>query len=175
MAFITNNSGTVISFAEYEDVQKIDQRVFESNEGLTEVIVEDMLVRSTERLISLFSTSDWWRSYYIRQSGASVDPLIYTNGLIAVPSVDPNKIKARKPDFTDLCVFYTLTYYLLPKIADFSKEDNSERVKIGFFNEKYRVLYQELIDDGSWYDFSGDGSIASSEKMPVRSNIVRVR
>jgi hypothetical protein len=92
-----------------------------------------------------------------------------------VPSLDPNKIKARLADFTDLCVFYTLTYYLLPKIADFSKEDNSERVKIGFFNEKYRTLFQELIDDGSWYDFSGDGTITNNEKMPIRSNIVRVR
>jgi hypothetical protein len=175
MAFITNQAGTVISFAEYQDVLNIDQRVFESNEGLTEIIVEDQLIRSTERIISLLSTSDWWRSYYIRQSGATYDPLIFTSGLIAVPSLNPNKIKARLADFTDLCVFYTLTYYLLPKIADFSKEDNSERVKIGFFNEKYRTLFQELIDDGSWYDFSGDGTITNNEKMPIRSNIVRVR
>ena len=174
MAFI-KVSNSVVSFAEYEDVTAMDQRIFESNEGLTDVIIEDILMRSTERIITQFSTSDWWRSYYIRQSGATYDPLIFTSGLIAVPSVNPDKIKARLADFTDLCVYHALTTYILPKVADFSREDNSERVKIGFYNEKFRTLYQELIDDGSWYDFSGDGTISNTEKMPIRSNIVRVR
>jgi hypothetical protein len=174
MAFI-KVSNSVVSFAEYSDVTSMDQRIFESNEGLTDVIIEDILMRSTERIITQFSTSDWWRNYYIRQSGATYDPLIFTSGLIAVPSVDANKIKARLADFTDLCVYHALSFYILPKVADFSREDNSERVKIGFYNEKFRTMYQELIDDGSWYDFSGDGSISNIEKMPIRSNIVRVR
>jgi hypothetical protein len=174
MAFILSG-GNVISFAEYEDVTARDQRVFESNEGLTDVIVEELLERSTDRIINLFSQSDWWRGYYIRQSGATYDPLIFTSGLVTVPKMDPTKIKDRQADFTDLCVYYTLAYYILPKIADFSREDNSERVKIGFFNEKYRSLFQELIDDGSWYDFSGDGTIQNTEKMPTRTNVVRVR
>jgi len=174
MAFI-KVSNSVVSFAEYADVTALDQRVFESNEGLTSVVVEDLLERSTDRIISLLSQSDWWRSYYIRQSGGSYDPLIFTSGLIAVPRLNPNKIKDRQADFTELCVYHALGEYILPKVADFSREDNSERVKIGFFNEKYRSLYQELIDDGSWYDFSGDGTIQNTEKMPTRSNIVRVR
>jgi len=32
-----------------------------------------------------------------------------------------------------------------------------------------------LIDDGSWYDFSDNGTITPNEKMPTRTNIVRVR
>lgn len=174
MAFI-RSGGNVISFAEYEDVTAKDQRVFESNEGLTSIIVEDLLERSTQRIISNISASDWWRGYYVRMSGATYDPLIFTSGLVAVPSMDPNKIKAREADFTELCVYHALSNYILPKVADFSREDNSERVKIGFFNEKYRSLFQELIDDGSWYDFSGDGTIQNTEKMPTRTNLVRVR
>ena len=34
---------------------------------------------------------------------------------------------------------------------------------------------KELIDDGSWYDFSGDNQISNTEKMPTRTNVVRVR
>jgi hypothetical protein len=176
MAFIlTNPGGSVISFAEYSDVTDRDQRIFEANEGLTEVVIEDILTRSTERIISLFSTSDWWRAYYIRQSAGTYDPLLITSGLVSVPSLDADKIKARTADFTDLCVYHALANYILPKIADFSSTDTAERVKIGFYNEKFRSMFQELIDDGSWYDFSGNGTISNLEKMPIRSNVVRFR
>ena len=174
MAFI-NSGGNVISFAEYSDVTNIDQRVFEANEGLTSTVIEDMLIRATSKILYSFGTSDWWRAYYMRQSGGTYDPLLYTSGLLAIPNPDPNKIQDRQADFTDLCVFYALSYYVYPKIADFSKEDNAEKKKIGFFNEKFRQLFQELIDDGSWYDFSGNGTITPLEKMPIRSNVVRVR
>ena len=174
MAFILS-SGNVISFAEYDDVTAKDQRVFEANEGLTSLIVETMLERSTQRIIANLTASDWWRSYYLRMSAGTYDPLIFTSGLLAVPSPNPNYIKDRKDDFTDLCVYHTLANYLMPKIADFSSQDNAERVKIGFYNEKYRSMFQELIDDGSWYDFSGDGTITNKEKFPQRSNVVRVR
>ena len=63
MAFIANASGNVVSFAEFTDVTTIDQRVFEANEGLTQDIVEDMLERSTDRLIQKVKASDWWRQY----------------------------------------------------------------------------------------------------------------
>ena len=174
MAFIISG-GNVISFAEYSDVTNIDQRVFESNEGLTSDLVEDLLIRATDRILYQIGTTDWWRTYYMRMSGGTYDPLIYTSGLLAIPNPNPNNIQDRKADFTDLCVFYALSYYIYPKIADFSNQDNAERVKIGFFNEKYRSLFQELCDDGSWYDFSGDGIITPKEKMPVRTNVVRAR
>ena len=175
MAFIISG-GTVISFADADDVHNIDQRVFEANEGLTDAIVEDALIRGTTRIIQNFGASDWWRSYHIRMSGGTYDPLIYNSlGLLPIPDPNPNKILARQADFTDLCVYYSLSYYLLPKIADFSQQDNAERVKIGFFNEKYRSLFQELIDDGSWYDWDNGGTITNQEKMVSRTNVIRVR
>jgi hypothetical protein len=174
MAFIISG-GNVISFADADDVHNIDQRVFEANEGLTDGTIEDMLIRSTTRLLFQIDATEWWRSYWMRMNGGTYDPLIYTSGLLAIPNPDPNKIKDRQDDFTDLCVYYALSYYIYPKIADFSSQDNAEKVKIGFFNEKYRSLFQELIDDGSWYDWSGNGTISPSEKMPTRSNVVRIR
>lgn len=174
MAFITVG-GNVISFAEYDDVTSTDQRLMEANEGLTADVVEDHLERATQRIIQLIRQTDWWRSYYIRQSGGSLSPSIFTDGLISVPAPDANKIKDRQADFTDLCVYYALSEIIYPKIADFNNQDSSEVKKIGVFGEKFRKRFQELIDAGDWYDFTGSGTITPEEKMPVKTNLVRIR
>jgi hypothetical protein len=174
MAFISSG-GNVISFCEYEDVLERDQRVFEANEGLTSTSVEDLAERATTRILYMIRNTSWWASYYLRQSGSSVNVNIFTSGLISVPLPDPNRIKARQQDFTDLCVFLTLYEYLLPKIADYSSQDNAEVKKIGVYNEKFRSLFQELIDSGDWYDFNNTGTVSADEKMPTRTNLQRVR
>ncbi len=51
MAFVVDGSGNVIQFADFIDVQDLDQRVFEANEGLTEAVVDEMLVKSTDRIV----------------------------------------------------------------------------------------------------------------------------
>jgi len=164
----------VIGFADYSAVQAADQRVFEANEGLTEEVIEDLTIRSTQRILYQIGNSDWWRTYYVRMSGGNYLPNT-SLGLLPIPNPNPNKIIERTADFTDLCVYYALSYYIYPKIADFNNQENAERVKIGFFNEKYRSLFQELLDDGSWYDWAGEGFVSDNEKMPVRSNVIRVR
>jgi len=174
MAFITSG-GNVIAFAEYSDVTERDQRVFEANDGLTEAIVEDLTEKATTRILYLIRNTSWWTSYYLRQSGGSTNVNIFTSGLISVPLPDPNRIKARQQDFTNLCVFYTLSEYLYPKIADFSSQDNAEVKKIGVFDQKFRSLFQELIDSGDWYDFNNTGTVSAEEKMPTRTNLQRVR
>jgi hypothetical protein len=63
----------------------------------------------------------------------------------------------------------------LPKVADFSAQDNAEVVKIGVYRTKFDVLFRELIDDGTWYDFNNDGTVTELEKLPTRTNLVRVR
>ncbi len=173
MAFI-NSGGNVISFAEYEDVTAIDQRLFEANEGFTDVIVEDALEKATTRILNKIKSSDWWRSYYVRQSAGS-NPNIYTSTLIDVPAPDPNKIKARQDEFTDMCVYFTLSEYLYPKIADFGNADSAERQKIGFFDEKFRVMFKDLLEAGDWYDFNAGGTVTNTEKAPSRQNLVRQR
>jgi hypothetical protein len=173
MAFILSASN-VISFAEYEDVLATDQRLFEANEGLTDVIVEDALVKATSRILSQLRSSDWWKSYYYRQTNGQ-GVTIYPTGGIIVPAVDPNKIEARKQDFTDLCVYYALAESILPRVADFGNADTAERQKIGFYDEKYRALLKELIEAGDWYDFDDNGTVESNEKQPSRVNLVRSR
>jgi hypothetical protein len=173
MAFILS-SGNVISFAEYEDVTATDQRLFEANEGFTDVIVEDALEKATTRILNKIKSSDWWKGYYIQQS-AGANPNIYTSGLIDVPAPNPNYIKARQDEFTDICVYFTLSEYLYPKVADFGNADTAERQKIGFFDEKYRQMFKDLLEAGDWYDFSGNGTIINTEKAPSRQNLTRAR
>lgn len=172
MAFIVSG-GNVISFAEYEDVTAIDQRLFEANEGFTDVIVEDALEKATTRILNKIKSSDWWRSYYVRQSGT--DQTIFTSTLIDVPAPVGAKIVNRKDEFQDMCVYFALSEYLYPKVADFGNTDSAERQKIGFYDEKFRSMFKDLLEAGDWYDFSGDGTVAALEKAPSRQNLVRTR
>lgn len=166
MAFISSG-GNVISFAEYDDVVARDQRLFEANEGLTDVIVEDALVRATERILTLIRSSVWWKSYYLARSPSTL--------VQDIPQPVANRIEARQKDFTDLAVYYALAEIILPKVADFGNADTAERQKIGFYDEKFRSLFRELIDAGDWYDFDDDATIGSGEKSPTRQNLVRIR
>lgn len=173
MAFI-RLSGNVISFAEYSDFTERDQRFFEVNEGLTDSAVEDLAERATARILQMIRNTEWWRSYYVFQnSGGTFN--YSASGTILVPTPNANRILDRQQDFTDLCVFLTFTEYLLPKYADFSTTDTSERQKMGYYDEKFRKRFQELIDTGDWYDFNGTGAITDAEKMPTRTNLQRTR
>jgi len=169
MAFITE-SGNVTSFAEFQDVVNKDQRLFEANEGLSDDIVEQQLIRATERILSKIRSSAWWKSYYIRRDLNTV----YTT-VADIPAVNANRIKARLNDFTDLCVFTALSEFILPSIADFGNEDNAERQKMGYYTQKADALFGELITNGDWYDFDNSGTISSDEKSPGQYNLKRVR
>lgn len=166
----TYNGSDVLSFAEYQDVLDQDQRLFEANEGLTDDVIEHLLERSTQRILDLIRLTDWWRDMYLTKTA---NPTYNTRA--DVPEVDPNKIIARKDDFTELCTMYALWYYILPKVADFSKEDNAERAKIGFYQGKYQFLFDELVNSGDWYDLDGTGVVTSDEKLPGNQVLKRVR
>ena len=169
MAFVIENS-SVISFADFQDVLNKDQRLFESNEGLSDDIVEAQLVRATERILTKLRSSDWWRNYYYNR-----DSSIQYNSVADIPALDPNKIKSRLNDFTDLCVYTALAEYILPMIADFGREDSAERQKMGYYVQKADGLFGELISAGDWYDFNDDDTISSKEKQPGQFNLKRVR
>jgi hypothetical protein len=169
MAFI-EEAGIVTSFAEFQDVVNKDQRLFEANEGLSDDIVEQQLIRATERILSKIRSSAWWRSYYIRRDSS----IVYATAA-DIPAVNANRIKARLNDFTDLCVFTALSELILPSIADFGNEDNAERQKMGYYTNKAETLFGELITNGDWYDFDNSGTISSAEKSPGQYNLKRVR
>lgn len=169
MAFIIDSNVT-ISFADYDDVLAKDQRLFEQNEGLTDDVVEDGLIRATERILSKLRSSSWWRSYYVKQSSG----FSYTS-VADIPALDPDKIKARLNDFRDLCIYMGLSDYILPIVADFGNEDNAERQKISYYAVKADQLFGELITAGDWYDFDDDDTISSVEKDPGQYNLKRVR
>ena len=174
MAFIKDRRGIVLSFATVDDVRERDQRLFEANEGLTETVVEDALLKATARILTQIRATDWWKNYYITQA-KTTRGFITPNGYITVPEVDTTKIRARYQEFTDICVYLCLWDYLLPRIADFGSADSAERQKLDFYNAKYRNLFEELVNDGDWYDFDGSGSVTLQEKMPTNSSPRRIR
>ena len=121
MAFITDAENNVISFAEFTDVVQKDQRILESNNlkipaesGFTDTteFVEDMLEKSTNRILLKLKASTWWQGYnsYVGN---------HISSLSALPNVNPNLIdpgnkQKRRQQFTYLCVYHCFTQYLLP-------------------------------------------------------------
>lgn len=170
MAFVIESSN-VVSFAEYSDVLARDQRLVESNEGLTDDVIEPLLVRSTERILTKLRSTPWWQSYYLRRAPAGT--VITTSA--DIPALDANRIQARQNDFTDLCVYTAFAEFVMPLIADFGNEDSSEVKKMGYYQNKADALFNEIVAAGDWYDFSNSGSITSGEKEPGYVNLKRVR
>lgn len=169
MPFVTENNN-VISFAEFQDVVNKDARLFDANEGLSDDIVEAQLVRATERILSKLRSSAWWQGYYVNRNTSTV-----LKTLADIPALDVNRIIGRQNDFTDLCVYTALSEYILPSVADFGKEDNAERQKMGYYTQKADALFGELISAGDWYDFDDDNTVESNEKQPGQYNLKRVR
>jgi hypothetical protein len=168
MSFIISGT-TVRSFADYQDVVDRDQRIFESNEGLTDVVVEDALIRASERLLARIKSSDWWKDYQFTRDAS------LKNDVRLIPSVNAARIVARKADFTDLCVYLALAEYILPKVADFSNLDSAEVQKIKYYEDKTEKMFVELIESGDFYDFAGDGTVNTSDKAPSKLNLIRAR
>lgn len=169
MAFIIDTTG-VISFAEYSDVRDQDQRLFDSNEGLTDDVVEDALIRATNRILNKISTTTWWRDYYKKR-----DSSIVYRTVADVPSVNADFIIGRQSDFTELCVCTALADYILPQVANFGDEGDSERAKMGYYQNRADSLFEELIRAGDWYDFNDDSTVSSDEKQPGFITLRRVR
>ena len=178
MAFITDGGGNVISFAEYTDLVQKDQRLFEANEvqipeesGFADVteFMEDILEKSTARILTKIKASTWWQAY-LQYVGVTV------NSLAGLPDVDANNIKSRQQDFTDMCVFYAFYSYILPLIADFSEEATSSEVqKIQYYRNKFNDRFEEVIRLADWYDYDGDGTVEDSEKVYSYSQNRRTR
>ena len=169
MAFIIEN-GVITSFADYQSVFDRDQRLFDSNEGLTDDVIEPLLERATQRILDQIRATAWWKTYWIRRSES-----VNINTSADIPRPEISKIIGRSADFTDLCVYTALAEYILPAVADFGNEDNAERLKMGYYEQKRSKLFMELITAGDWYDFDGDGTIQSTEKDPGKVNLRRVR
>lgn len=169
MAFVIENNITV-SFAEFQDVVNRDSRLFDANESLSDDIVDAHLIRATERILAKVRASGWWRSYYVNRNTSTT-----LNTVADIPALDPDRIIARQTDFTDLCVYTALGEFILPSVADFGREDNAERQKMGYYVNKAEQLFGELITSGDWYDFDDSGTIASDEKQPGQYNLKRVR
>ncbi len=166
MAFnIVNNA--FVSFAVYSEVTARDQRFFEANEGFTELQVNDLLAQASDRILAKLKSTDWWKDYQFSRD-ASLE-----RDLRLLPDVDPLKIVGREQDWKDLNIYFAMSEYLLPRAADWSNE--ADVTKINFYKDQYAALFKELIEDGRWYDFDGDGTVEKTERQPSRINLVRVR
>jgi len=167
MAFIKSN-GVLLSFATADDLMARDQRLTETNEGLTEDVILAHLQRATTRILSKLRSSDWWKQYYLKNTTTSTAE-------VDVPPLDGNRIVDRLTEFNELCIYTAMAEYILPQVADFGSEDNAEFRKMAHYTTQAEKMYQEIIAAGDWYDFDGTGVVTTKEKDPGLYNLRRVR
>ena len=149
----------VVALADIQDVLDTDQRIFEQNEGLTDEVIEAALQRASERVLNKIQDTSWWRDKFPKPT----------------PALDAARIRARQNDFTDLTVYLALSEIILPRIAEFDTEEESERNKMSYYSTKWNALFNELITNGDWYDFSGSGAITVADIQPGSAERRRVR
>lgn len=165
-----NYSGaTFLSFAVTSELDDRDQRLFESNEGLTSGIVDDLLKQASQRILTQIRNTDWWRQYQFSRD-ASLE-----RDLRLLPTVNPDRIKSREQEFKDLNIYFALSEYVYPRVADFGNETDGNLQKIKFYRDAYDALFKEIIESGDWYDYDADGTVERTEKQPSRVRLVRVR
>ncbi len=167
MAFIVAD-GKVVTYAEATDVRDKDQRLFEANEidftnvpdtpGNLNNYIEDLTTKTTNRINQKIKMSSQWREY-INHAGISY------SSINSLPDFDPIKILTHKESFTDMCSFGALYMYLLPKIADFGNPESSEVQKIQYFETRFNDLFEELMNDFTFYDADSDGTVEDGEKQ----------
>lgn len=153
MSFIVEN-GSVVSFADYQDVINMDDRLFAINEGITSLDVENTLIRSTTRILNKLKASDWWKSY----SGSTI-----------ADALDVSRIM-RTDDFTDLCVYFGMFQYILPKLANFD-DSGTDYNKIEYYRSRFTELFEELLVDGDWYDADASGTVTVTEVQQSAPNL----
>ena len=158
-----------VSFAVYADVVQRDARLFEANEVLNESYVNQLLAKSSQRLLSKIKADDWWRAYQFERN-----PSLNGDARL-VPNVNPDNIDARHEEFIALNIAHCLTEYILPAVADFGNETSAEVQKIKHWKEAFDDGYRELLEAGDWYDFNADGVISTNEMKVGRANLVRIR
>ena len=173
MAFIVSG-GEVVSYAEALDVKDKDQRLFDENEidftnvpdtpGTLNNYIEDLTTKSTNRINQKIRASARWREY-LGYIGSGYD-------INSIPAFNATKIVDRKADFTDMCCYYTLKEYLLPKIADFGNPESPEVQKIQYYDDKFNEIFSELMNMFDWYDNDQDGTVEDGEKM-IRFSLTR--
>jgi hypothetical protein len=185
MAFIVRGT-TVFTYAEASDVKDKDQRLFESNEftlsdlpdspTTLDQYIEDLTIKATARINQKIRASSQWRNY-LGYVGADYD-------INNIPAFNAHLILARKSDFTDMCCYYTLKEYLLPRVADFGNPESAEVTKIDYYENKFSDLFNELLAMLDWYDFDQSGTLNDSDRLVRvsrtrrtrgRSSIVKVR
>ena len=176
MAFIISG-GNVVSYAEANDVRDKDQRLFEANEFTLANLpdspptlndyIEDLTTKATARINQKIRASSQWLRYlgYVGQEYDSSN----------IPAFNANLILARKSDFTDMCTYYTLKEYLLPRVADFGNPESAEVQKIEYYSKKFDDLFSELLAMLDWYDFDASGALTDSDKLISVSRRKRTR
>jgi hypothetical protein len=74
--------------------------------------------------------------------------------------------KLTESQFTRVAVFHVLSYYILPKLTQFTTDGDRFQVMLDFYKGRYEEEFNLILRDGIEYDEDGDSTVTDSEKAP---------
>lgn len=81
-------------------------------------------------------------------------------------STEMNASLLTESQFTRVAVFHVLSYYILPKLTQFTTDGDRFRVMLDFYKDRYEEEFDLILRDGIEYDADSSGAITDSEKSP---------
>lgn len=103
--------------------------------------------------------SEWWPRKGMLYTGSIMDESLLTES-----------------QFTRAAVFHCLSYYILPKLTQFTLEGDRFEKMMDYFKGRYEEEFTAIVNDGVEYDADGDGTVEETqgEKSPsYQTRLVR--
>jgi hypothetical protein len=96
--------------------------------------------------------TEWWPRKANLYTGIEMDTTLITES-----------------QFTRAAVFHCLSYYILPKLTQFSPDGDRWEKMMAYYKSRYEEEFTAVINDGVEYDADNDGvvEINQGEKSPL--------
>ena len=137
---------------EYEpDIKNFGIQDFGSSPNLHEKTYDDII-----RLLNI----EWWPTARYGATDASV---VGSNTKLSPSRLDATQFKRAS-------VYYTLYYYIYPRLSSFDPDRDAFREKLDYYKEKFNEEFNLLLREGIRYDLDSDGSYSNSESQSFYNN-----
>lgn len=132
---------------EYEpDIKNFGIQDFGTAPNLHEKTYDDII-----RLLNI----EWWPTARYGATDASV---VGSNSRLSPSRLDISQFKRA-------AVFYTLYYYIYPRLSSFDPDRDAFREKLDHYKEKFSEEWNLILREGVRYDLDSDGSYSESESQ----------
>lgn len=81
-----------------------------------------------------------------------------------ISSIEMDSSLLTESQFTRAAVFHVLSYYILPKLTQFTTDGDRFRVMMDYYKDRFNEEFDMILRDGVEYDANDDGTVQDYEK-----------